>query len=79
MQKMFSYMGYFVTASSKQLEGSEKSMTELCNSKSYGSKIPVKEFSSANQWDSEQEAIDKGVIFGKQIVDGKYPDLEFPQ
>jgi hypothetical protein len=60
------------------MEESEKWMTELCIAKSYDLNIPAKEFSSANQWASEQEAVDNGVIFGKQIVDGKHPDLELP-
>jgi hypothetical protein len=75
---MFSYKGYFITASSNKLEESKKWMTGLCSAESYDSKIPGKEFPSVNQWNSEQEAIDNGIILGKQIVDGKHPEMKLP-
>lgn len=78
MQKILTYKGYFITASSKKLAESEKWITELCIAKSYDSELPAREFSTPDQWDSEREAIDNCVIFGKQIVDGKHPDLELP-
>ena len=41
---MFSYKGYFITASSNKLEESKKWMTGLCSAESYDSKIPGKNF-----------------------------------
>jgi hypothetical protein len=79
MQKFLSYKGYLIKASSKKIAESEKWVSELCIGKSFESQVPAREFSSANQWDSEQEAIDNCVMFGKQIVDGEHPELELPE
>jgi len=78
MQTELLYRGYLITASPQKLAESEKWTTNIHIMKDYGSHVTDRGYSSANQWDSEKEAIDHCIDFGKQIIDSKYPNMELP-
>jgi hypothetical protein len=78
MQTELLYKGYLIKATPQKLAESKKWATNIYIMRDYGSHVTDKGFSATNQWDSEKEAIEHCIDFGKQIIDGKYPHMELP-
>jgi hypothetical protein len=65
------YKGYIIKAKPYQL-AKDKSWTININIERHtGSAVTVRNFSAANTFPTEEEAIQHCFIFGKQIIDGK--------
>lgn len=78
MQDEIFYKGYLITALPQRLVDSNKWTTYVGIMKDYRSHVTEKGFSAANQWDTEEEAIENSINYGKQIVDGMHPDMQLP-
>ena len=65
------YKGYLIRPVSVQLLDIERWNIELYISKDRGSEITERKFSASNTFNTQEEAIQHCVNFGKQIIDGK--------
>jgi hypothetical protein len=63
------YKGYLIHTSSRFVQG--KWIVELCISKHAGDQVTEKKFYTDKTLDSEEEAIEYSINFGKRIIDGK--------
>ena len=66
-----SYKGYLIRPTSVQVLDTDRWNIELYISKDKGSEITERKFSASNTFNTQEEAIQHCVTFGKQIIDGK--------
>ena len=71
--KKVRYRGYVIHASPWQLAESEEWTIDLTISKDHGHAHAEKQFSANNTFKSEEEAVNRCIDFGKQIIDGESP------
>ena len=65
------YKGYLIRPTSVQLVDTGRWNIEIYISKDRGSEITERKFSASNTFNTQEEAIQHCVNFGKQIIDGK--------
>jgi hypothetical protein len=74
MERSMDYRGYQVTAKPKQLKAGSWTV-EIDIARQFAGKVLVNQFSAANTFPTEAEAITYSLDFGQRIIDGKVPEI----
>lgn len=73
------YKGYIIEANPHQLADSGRWTLNITIERHEGNQVVERSFSAAaNLFDTEEEAVQHGIDFGRQIIDGQAPGCTAP-
>ena len=72
--KRVSYKGYLIQAAPKRLVDSGNWTTDISILHDTSGAVSIRQFSAGNEFNSESEAIQHCINFGREIIDGKFED-----
>ena len=78
MEREIEYGGYVIRACPQQLDAPMRWSIAVDIELHKSGKVIANEYEAEETRNSEEEAVESSLVFGRQIVDGRYPDHKPP-